>query len=115
VSQEDLVMGFIDGSDPFLSWGMALASVLVVTVAVHLMLRLIVGSARDVERALDVIWAHGQRIANNTIHIANLYRTRDLVHRILGGVNRIAVHAKAIEAHAKACPGCPECLLSRRR
>jgi hypothetical protein len=115
VSQEDIVMGLIDGSDPFLSWGVALATVLVVTGVVHLMLRMIIGIARDIERALDDIWAHGQRIANNTIHIANLYRTRDLVHRILGGVERIAAHAKAIEEHAKACPGCPECLLSRRR
>jgi hypothetical protein len=107
-------MRFIDGSDPFLSWWVALATILVVTGAVYLLLRVIIGLARDIDETLAQIWARGQRIASNTIQIANLYRTRDLVGGILGRAERIATHAKAIEEHARSCSGCPQCLSQPR-
>ena len=55
----------------------------------------------------------GQRVANNTIHIANLYKTDEYVEGILERAGRIAVSAAAIEQHAKSCPGCPSCFLPK--
>ena len=63
-------------------------------------------------RALGAL--RGQRVANNTIHIANLYRTHEYVQGILARAGRIAASAAAIEQHAKSCPGCPACLMSKR-
>jgi hypothetical protein len=107
-------MDLINGSDPILSWWIALVVVVVVTAVVFVLLRLIIGIATQIEATVAEIWARGQRVANNTIHIANLYRTSDLVGAILGRAGRIAVHAKSIADHAKSCPGCPQCLLDRR-
>lgn len=107
-------MNLIDGSDPILSWKIALVVVVVVTVVVFVLLRLIIGTAAQIEAAVAKIWVRGQRVANNTIHIANLYRTSDLVGGILGRAGRIAASAKSIVDHAKGCPGCPQCLLDRR-
>lgn len=108
-------MQLIDGSDPVLSWWVALATVVVVTGVVYLLLRQIIRTAGDIDATVAEIWARGQRVANNTIHIANLYRTRDLVETILDGAGRIATSAKAIAEHARGCPGCPACFLNRLR
>jgi hypothetical protein len=107
------MMTLIDGSDPILSWWISLVAVVVVTAVVFVLLRLIIGKGAQIEATVAVIWARGQRVANNTIHIGTLYRTSDLVGAILGRVGRIAVHAKSIVDHAKSCPGCPQCLLDR--
>jgi hypothetical protein len=102
-----------DGSDPVLSWWTAIVILLVATVVVYNLLRLVSRTAQRIEETVSEIWVRGQRVANNTIHIANLYRTGDLVEAILGRAGRIASGAAAIESHAKACPGCPACIFSR--
>jgi hypothetical protein len=108
------MMPYIDGSDPILSWWTAIAVLLLVTVVVYLLLRMIISAASKIERTVSGIWVRGQRVANNTIHIANLYRTDEYVQGILARAQRIAASAAAIEQHAKSCPGCPTCLMPKR-
>jgi hypothetical protein len=105
---------FFDGSDPILSWWTAIVVLLVVSVVVYVLLRQIITAAVAIENTVSEIWTKGQRVANNTIHIAGLYRTNDLVEGILGRAARIAASAAAIEQHAKTCPGCPACIVSKR-
>lgn len=108
------MLSLFDGSDPVSSWWTAIIVLLVVTLVVYLLLRAIIRVALQIEQTVAEIWVRGQRVANNTIHIANLYKTRDHVEGILGRAGRIAGGAAAIEAHAKSCPGCPACLLTKR-
>jgi len=108
------MMRFIDGSDPILSWWTAIVVVLVVTAVVYVLLQQIIAAAAAIEGTVSEIWTKGQRVANNTIHIATLYRTEELVQAILGRAARIAASAAAIEQHAKTCPGCPACISSKR-
>src|SRR5262245_51591314 len=108
------MMRFIDGSEPTLSWWIAIAVLLVVTGIVYVLLRQIIAAAGAIERTVSEIWTKGQRVANNTIHIVALYRTDELVQGILGRAARIAASAAAIEQHAKTCPGCPACIISKR-
>ena len=104
-------MDWISGADPFTSWWLAIAVTLIVTVVVAVLLRMIISTARDIDATAAEIWARGQRVANNTIHIAALYQTRDVAGRILGRAGQIAGHAEAITDHAQHCPGCPKCFL----
>ena len=87
---------------------------LIVTVVVYVLLRVIIGTAGKIENTVSEIWVRGQRVASNTIHIANLYKTNDYVQGIIARAARIAGSAAAIEQHAKSCPGCPACILSKR-
>ena len=105
---------YFDGSDPMVSWWIAIAAVIVVTAVVYALLRIIIDTAGKIERTVSEIWVRGQRVANNTIHSANLYRTNDCVQQILASAARIAASATAIERHARSCPGCPACLVSQR-
>jgi hypothetical protein len=105
---------FFDGSDPSLSWWTAIVILLVVTAVVYVLLRLVTQTALRIEKEVSEIWVRGQRVANNTIHIATLYKTRDYVEAILGRAGHIAGEAAAIEAHARSCPGCPACIFSKR-
>jgi hypothetical protein len=105
---------YFDGSDPMLSWWIAIVVVIVVTAVVYMLLRIIIDTAGKIERTVSLIWVRGQRVANNTIHIANLYRTNDCVQQILASAARIAASASALEQHARSCPGCPACLVSQR-
>ncbi|MBA3325846.1 MAG: hypothetical protein H0T41_11505 [Rhodobacteraceae bacterium] len=95
-------------------WWIAIALALVVTGVVAVLLRLIVATAADIEGGVSEIWTRGQRVASNTIHIASLYRTRDLVDGILGRAGGILGDVRAITRHAETCPGCPECFLRRK-
>lgn len=104
-----------DGSDPMAGWVVAILLLLVVTVVAHILLTQIIRTACKIRVAVAEVWTNGQRVANNTIHIASLYETRDAVDAIVGGAGSIAGHAKAIEAHAKDCPGCPSCFLQPPR
>ena len=107
-------MRLIDGSDPILSWWTAVIVFLIVTAVVYVLLRQITVAATAIEGTVSEIWAKGQRVANNTIHIVTLYRTDELVEGILGRAARIAASATAIEQHAKTCTGCPACIVSKR-
>ena len=103
-------MGLIDGTDPIASWWLAVAVVAVVTIVVAVLLRSIIREAAAIEDGVAVVWANGQRVANNTIHIAVLYKTHEYVEGILGRASRIATSAKAIEDHAEHCDSCPRCI-----
>src|SRR6516225_9932286 len=88
-------------------WWIAIALAVVVTIVVAVLLRLIVMTAADIEDAVSQIWTVGQRAANNTIHIASLYKTNEIVQGIVGRAQRILANTGAIVAHAQSCPGCP--------
>lgn len=95
-------------------WWVAVAVAVVVTVVVAGLLALIVRTAEDIEAAVSEIWTRGQLAANNTIHIFNLYKTDELVGRLLGRIRRIVFNAEALARHARSCPGCPACLRAGR-
>ncbi|MGI9433680.1 MAG: hypothetical protein ACR2Q4_02420 [Geminicoccaceae bacterium] len=103
-------MSYIDGSDPMVSWWIAIILLIIVTLVVALLLRAIIKTAVDIDDVAAEIWARGQRVANNTIHIASLHATKDTVGGILGRAGRIAANAAAIREHAETCPGCPACI-----
>ncbi|MEM9429297.1 MAG: hypothetical protein AAGA32_07340 [Pseudomonadota bacterium] len=106
-------MGLISGTDPIASWWLAIGVVLVVTLVVAILLRAIIREAAAIEDGVAVVWANGQRVANNTIHIAAIYKTHEFVEGILGRAGRIATSAKAIEDHAEHCDACPRCIWHR--
>lgn len=101
----------MDLTDSITLWWISLVLAVVVTIVVAVLLALVIRTARDIDDGASVIWARGQQVANNTIHIAALYRTRDLVQSILGGAGLILGHSQAIRDHAANCAGCPKCFL----
>jgi hypothetical protein len=103
----------IDGMTEEL-WWIAIVLAVVVTLVVAVLLRLIITTASDIEGAVSQIWIVGQKTANNTIHIASLYKTNELVEGIVGRAKRILTNAGAIVGHAESCPGCPACMLGRK-
>jgi len=84
-----------------------------VTLVVAILLSRIVKTAGAIDEEVAVVWAHGQRVANNTIHIAALYQTADSVDGILAGAGRIAGSVQDIKNHAEQCPSCPRCIWHR--
>ena len=93
-----------------LLWQIAPAVLLAVTVIVAGLLYVLNGRARQIDLAVGRIWQAGQRVANNTVHVPQLFQIADGVDAILETAGLIAGHADAIERHAKACPGCPQCI-----
>lgn len=83
----------------------------VVVVVVAALLTLIVIEARRVLAGVEAIWVVGQKIANNTIHIALLSRTNHVAGKILESAGGIVAATDAVKAHARGCPGCPTCVL----
>ena len=96
-------------------WWTSLALGLVVALVVVLLLWLIHSGARVIHARVAEIWAIGQRVANNTIHLPALVRTNALAGQILAGAVRIKTATAAIEQHAQGCPGCPLCLVHNSR
>ena len=95
-------------------WWISIIVAVVVTGVVAVLLTLIIRTASAINEGAALVWARGQQVANNTIHIANLYATKDTVDAILGGAVRILGHAEAIRDHARGCPGCPTCILGHQ-
>lgn len=91
-------------------WWASLAFGLVVTLVVALLLYLLYREATRIDTVVADIWEAGQRVANNTIHIPALYKTDAAVQAILSTAGSIAQGTGAIQAHAKGCPGCPQCM-----
>ncbi len=106
-------MGLISGTDPIASWWLAVVVVAVVTVVVAVLLMRIVKTAGAIDDEVATVWANGQRVANNTIHIAAIYKTYEHVEGILARAGRIAASAEAIKDHAEGCPSCPTCIWHR--
>lgn len=92
-------------------WTVSLAIYLVVVGVVALLLWLILRTARAILGGVDEIWTVGQKVANNTIHIALLHRTNDVAAGILASAAGVVGATAAIESHARGCPGCPACVL----
>jgi hypothetical protein len=95
-------------------WTLSLVVFAVVLGVVALLLTLILRAAYDIRGGVSAIWNVGQRVANNTIHLAMLEKTNAAVAGILASAGGVAAATTAIEAHARDCPGCPECVLGPR-
>ncbi len=74
-------------------WSLVIYFVVVLVVAV--MLTLILRTARRIHEGVSAIWTIGQKVANNTIHIALLHRTN---HRVKGTLDAALVTAGAVAA-----------------
>lgn len=93
-------------------WTLTLVLYAAVLAVVAVLLTLILRTARRIHEGVAAIWTAGQKIANNTIHIALLEHTNNIAGRILGAARQVAGATAAIRAHAETCPGCPACVLS---
>ncbi len=107
-----MVTDLLQGTNPAASWVLALVVLVVVSAVVWLLLHLVARTAIGINAGVAEVWERGQRVANNTIHIPLLYRTNALAGELLASAGAIAGATAAIEAHARACPGCPACLLA---
>lgn len=96
-------------------WTWSLVVFVVVVGVVALMLTLILQTVRRIHDVAAAVWTAGQKVANNTIHIALLQRTNHLAARIRESAMITAGAVDAIERHAASCPGCPACTTGRRR
>jgi hypothetical protein len=92
-------------------WGWSLAIFFIVVGVVAFLLLQIFRGAQAVHDVVSDIWTVGQKVANNTIHIALLKRTNAVAGRILTSAVGVVHATAAIEAHARECPGCPGCVL----
>ena len=86
-------------------WIGSLALGVVVILVLAFLLGRILSTARDIDRGAAGIWAAGQRIANNTVHIPLLSTTNRVVTGILVRAAGINEAAEQIEVHASGCPG----------
>jgi hypothetical protein len=92
-------------------WITTLVIYAVVLVVVAVLLTLILRAAREVRSGVSTIWAVGQQVANNTIHIALLDTTNHVAAGILGSAKGVVAATAAMATHAAHCPGCPACVL----
>ncbi len=95
-------------------WTLSLVVFVVVLAVVAALLTLILRAAREIRSGVSAIWNVGQRIANNTIHLALLEKTNAGAEAILGSAIGVIGATGAIQAHAGECPGCPACVLGPR-
>lgn len=96
-------------------WIASLVVFLVVLVVVALLLTMILSTARQIHGGVSAIWTAGQKVANNTVHLALLDRTNYLGGAILASAGGIASATDAIATHAAGCPGCPNCVIGGGR
>lgn len=97
------------------AWWLTLAVYLVVVGVVAALLTLILREAKKIHGGVREIWNVGQKVANNTIHISLLERTNQVAGQILSSAKGIVGATAQIGGHAASCPGCPQCVLGRRR
>lgn len=95
-------------------WTLSLVIFVVVLIVVAVLLTLILRTARAIKDGVSGIWNVGQRIANNTIHLALLEKTNRGAEAILQSAVGVIGATAAIQAHAGDCPGCPACVLGPR-
>jgi hypothetical protein len=101
------VTDLFTGTDPIASWILALVLLAIVSLVVWLLLRFVARTATEIEVAVAEVWARGQRVANNTIHIAKAHEIATVVERIVGRAGRILANVEAIKAHAESRPASP--------
>jgi len=92
-------------------WAVSIAIYLVVLGVVAFLLMRILRTTQAIRGGVSDIWTVGQKIANNTIHIALLNRTNEVASGILASARGVVGATAAIDRHAHECPGCPACLL----
>ena len=92
-------------------WLLSLGIFVVVLLVVATLLTLILRTSTQIHAGVSAIWTAGQKVANNTIHLAMLHRTNHLAGQILQSAVGVAGATGAIAAHATSCPGCPACVL----
>ena len=95
-------------------WTLSLVVFTVVLVVVAVLLTLILRAARDINAGVSAIWNVGQRIANNTIHLALLEKTNAGAEAILKSAVGVIKATGAVKDHSAECPGCPSCVLGPR-
>lgn len=95
-------------------WALSLGIFVVVLLVVAVLLTLILRTAKEIKDGVSAIWNVGQRIANNTIHLALLEKTNAGADAILRSAVGVIGATAAIQAHAGDCPGCPACVLGPR-
>ena len=95
-------------------WTLSLVVFVVVLIVVAVLLTLILRTAVEIRGGVSAIWNVGQRIANNTIHLALLGKTNMVATKILKSAVGVIAATAAIQAHAADCPGCPSCVLGPR-
>ena len=95
-------------------WTWSLIVFTVVLLVVAALLTLILRAARDITGGVSAIWNVGQRIANNTIHLALLEKTNAGAEAILKSAVGVIEATGAVKAHSADCPGCPACVLGPR-
>lgn len=95
-------------------WVASLAVYGVVVLVVAALLTLILLEARKIQAAVGEVWNVGQKIANNTIHVALLDATNHVAGRILASAKGVVGATGALKAHVESCPACPACILSGR-
>jgi hypothetical protein len=111
-----MAIGFaVSAQAAYTVWGTSLGFFLVVLVVVAALLTMILRTVVRIEAVAGEIWVVGQGIANNTVHIPLLSTTNHVVAQILAAAGKILGHVTRIQAHAEHCPGCPACVLTRRR
>lgn len=91
-------------------WMASLAVFVVVLIVVAVLLTMILRTATQIHHGVSAIWTAGQKVANNTIHLALLDRTNYLGAAILQSAGRVAAATEVIATHASSCPGCPTCV-----
>jgi hypothetical protein len=92
-------------------WVASLVVFVVVLLVVAALLTLILKTAKQIHGGVSAIWNVGQKVANNTVHLALLDRTNHLAGKILESAGRVAAATDAIATHAAGCPGCPACVI----
>jgi hypothetical protein len=85
-----------------------------VLIVVAVLLTLVLRVAREIHTGVSAIWNVGQRVANNTIHLALLEKTNAAAEQILDAAVGVIGATGAIQTHAQGCPGCPACVLGPR-
>lgn len=94
-------------------WTLSLVIFAVVLVVVATMLTLILITAKRIHAGVSAIWTSGQKVAANTVQLAQLHRTNYLAGQILASAIGVAGATGAIASHAEGCPGCPACVIGR--
>ena len=92
-------------------WMLSLGIFVVVLLVVAALLTLILSTAKQIHGGVSAIWTVGQKVANNTIHLALLQRTNHLAGLILQSAGGVAAATEVIATHANGCPGCPACVV----
>lgn len=95
-------------------WTAVLVGGAVVALLVVGMLLAVRNTARRIDAGGKAIWTVGKRVAQNTAQILLLAQTNAAAQAVASESQAILLAVRRIAGHAKACPGCPDCLVASR-